>query len=233
MRNPVDHGGDARCITGRSRNQHRRITGVPSIRAHHQDEAGRTRSRHHNLHTDRGWENRRLILASLAPRTATRPAHRGAVPGVDGDLTDDPEATKKPGLLTRGMRATGPTAAAGGRTFNKRVPLENRMRTGILTAAAIVILLVALAFVNFATTDVNPSTNSTTATAAPPPPPTQPPLRRDAILSGVKATDVCPRDPNYSDSNRAFETATSTPRGYAPEPTIRKASSFKSTSDAR
>ena len=41
---PVDHGGDARCITGRSRNQHRRITGVPSIRAHHQDEAGRARS---------------------------------------------------------------------------------------------------------------------------------------------------------------------------------------------
>ena len=119
------------------------------------------------------------------------------------------------------MRASGLAAAAGGRAFNKRVPLENRMRTGILTATAIVILLVALAFVNFATTDVNPSTNSTTATAAPPPPPTQPPLRRDTILSGVKATDVCPAT-RITPTPTAFDT-TSTPHGYAPEPRIRKA----------
>ena len=155
--------------------------------------------------TDRGWENRRLILASLAPRTATRPARRGAVADVDADLTDEPAATKKPGLLTRGMRASGRAAAAGGRAFDKRVPRENRARVAILTVAAVVVLLVALACVNFVTTDVNPSINSTTATAAPPPPPSQAPLSRDTILSGVKAADVCPRDPNYSDSNLAFD----------------------------
>jgi hypothetical protein len=67
----------------------------------------------HELQIDRGWENRRLILASLAPRTATRPARRGAVADVDGDLTGEPAATKTPGLLTRGIRASGRAAAAG------------------------------------------------------------------------------------------------------------------------
>ncbi|WP_155766859.1 hypothetical protein [Mycobacterium intracellulare] len=33
------------------------------------------------LHTDHGWENGRLILASLAPRTTTRPA-RAAVGSI-------------------------------------------------------------------------------------------------------------------------------------------------------
>jgi hypothetical protein len=158
-----------------------------------------------DLQADRGWENRRLILASLVPRTATRPARRGVVPDVDGDLTDDPTATKKPGLLTRGARASGRAAAAGGRAFNKRVPRENRARVAILTVATIAILLVALAGVKYISTDVNPSAGTTTATAAPPPPPSQPPLRRDTILSGITAKDVCPRDPNYSDANRAFD----------------------------
>ena len=75
----------------------------------------------------------------------------------------------------------------------------------IITVAAVVILLVALAGVNFLTTDVNPPATPTTATAAPPRRPPRLPLNRDTILSGVKAADVCPRDPNYSDSNRAFD----------------------------
>ena len=154
--------------------------------------------------TDRGWDNRRLILASLAPRTATRPARRGAAPDA-ADPLGDPATAKKPGLLSRGLRASGRAAAAGGRAFDNRVPRENRARVAIMTVAAVVILLVALAGVNFLTTDVNPPATPTTATAAPPPPPTQAPLNRDTILSGVKAADVCPRDPNYSDSNLAFD----------------------------
>ena len=106
--------------------------------------------------TDRGWDNRRLILASLAPRTATRPARRGAAPDADADPLDDPAAAKKPGLLSRGLRASGRAAAAGGRAFDNRVPRENRARVAIMTVAAVVILLVALAGVNFLTTDVNP-----------------------------------------------------------------------------
>ena len=157
-----------------------------------------------DLQPDRGWENRRLILASLAPRTATRPARRGAAASSDVDVDGD-AAPAKLGLLTRGMRASGRAAAAGGRAFNKRVPPENRMRVAVLTAATIAILVVALAAVNYLSADVNAPATPTTATAAPPPPPSQAPLRRDTILSGVTATDVCPRDPNYSEANRAFD----------------------------
>lgn len=157
--------------------------------------------------TDQAWENRRLILASLAPRTATRPARRGAATDLDDSSLTDPtgDPAKKPGLLTRGVRASGRAAAAGGRAFNKKVPRENRSRVAILTAAGIVVLLVLLTGVNYLTTDVNPAATPTNATTAPPPLPSQAPLRRDTILTGVTAKDVCPRDPNYSDSNRAFD----------------------------
>uniref|UniRef100_A0A5Q5BSX0 F5/8 type C domain-containing protein n=2 Tax=unclassified Mycobacterium TaxID=2642494 RepID=A0A5Q5BSX0_MYCSS len=158
-----------------------------------------------DLQPDRSWENRRLILASLAPRTTTRPARRGAAAASSDVDVDADTAPAKPGLLTRGMRASGRAAAAGGRAFNKRVPPENRMRVAVLTAATIAILVVALAAVNYLSADVNAPATPTTATAAPPPLPSQAPLRRDTILSGVTATDVCPRDPNYSEANRAFD----------------------------
>lgn len=156
------------------------------------------------LHTDHSWDNRRLILAALAPRTATRPARRRAIPDGDTDPLAEP-GTKKPGLLTRGARSAGRGLAAGGRAFNNKVPKENRARAAILTVAAVAVLLVALAGVNFLTTDVNPPAPTTSGTAAPPPPPTQAPLNRDTILTGATAADVCPRDPTYSDSNRAFD----------------------------
>jgi hypothetical protein len=157
-----------------------------------------------DLQTDHGWENRRLILASLAPRTATRPARRGLVDEAD-DTAGDTEP-KKPGLLTRSLHAFGRAARAGGRQFNKRVPPDRRMHTAIITAAAVVVLLVALAGVNYLTSDVHPHSNTTTTPAAgAPPPPTQAPLRQETILKGVTATDVCPRDANYSDANRAFD----------------------------
>jgi hypothetical protein len=157
-----------------------------------------------DLQTDLGWENRRLILASLAPRTTTRPARRGAASDVeDTHLQDAPAGPMKPGLLSRGVRAGGRAAAAGGRAFNNRVPRENRLRVAILTLAAVVVLLIALAFVNFVTTDVNPQPTHTTPAAAPPP--TQAPLNREQILTGVKAADICPKDANYSDANHAFD----------------------------
>jgi hypothetical protein len=39
----------------------------------------------------------------------------------------------------------------------------------------------------------------------PRPPPPSKPLVHDTILTGVTATDVCPQDPNYSDTNNAFD----------------------------
>ena len=127
----------------------------------------------HDLQTDHGWDNRRLILASLAPRTTTRPARRGAGPTVVDEAPDDAATPKKPGLLTRGLHASGRAARAGSRQFNRRVPPNRRMRAAIITAAAVVVLLVALAGVNYLTSDINPQAGTTTPTAAPPQPPTQ------------------------------------------------------------
>lgn len=160
------------------------------------------------LQTDHGWENRRLILASLAPRPATRPARRGLVDDAK-DATADTEPTK-PGLLTRGLRGAGHAARASFRQFNRRVPPDRRMHTAILTAAVVVILLIALAGVNYLTSDVHPQSITSPPTTAAPPPPLQPPLRQDTILQGVTATDLCPRDANYSDANRAFDGDSST-----------------------
>ncbi len=156
--------------------------------------------------TDHAWDNRKLILASLAPRTTTRPARRGAAAVPDELFPDDAAGEKKPGLLTRGLRAVGRAAAAGGRQFNKRVPPNRRAHTAILTAAALVVLLVAIAGVDYLTSDVNPQTPTTTSGAATQPPaPSLPPINRDTIINGVHATDICPRDANYSDVNRAFD----------------------------
>jgi hypothetical protein len=160
-------------------------------------------STEHDLQTDHAWENRRLILASLAPRTATRPARRGLIDTVE-DVAGDTEP-KKPGLLTRSLHAPGRVAHASGQQFNKRVPPDRRMHTAIITTAAAVVLLVALAGVNYLTSDIHPQPNTTTPVATAPPPPTQAPLRQDTIINGVTATDVCPRDTNYSDANRAFD----------------------------
>ncbi|OCB23952.1 MULTISPECIES: discoidin domain-containing protein [Mycobacterium] len=157
-----------------------------------------------DLHTDHGWENGRLILASLAPRTTTRPARRGLPPPTD-DAPSDSQPSDKPGLLARTLHASGRAARAGGRAFNKRVPPDRRMHTAFITAAAVVILLVALAAVNYLTSDINPQPHIATPTATAPPPPPQAPLRQDTILKGVTASDLCPRDANYSDANRAFD----------------------------
>lgn len=156
-----------------------------------------------DLQTDRAWENRRLILASLAPRTATRPGRRGLAPNPD-DTPSDSEP-KKPSLLTRSLHASGRAARAGGRQFNKRVPPDRRMHTAVITAAAIAVLLVALAAVNYLTSDIHPQSHITAPTATAPAAPSQAPLRQDTILKGVTASDLCPRDANYSDANRAFD----------------------------
>ena len=154
------------------------------------------------LQTDHGWENRRLILASLAPRTSTRPARR--TPPSDGEVPVC-EAPTKPGLLSRAAHASGRAASAGARSFNTRVPPENRWRAAILTVAVVAVLLVALTAVNYFTEEINPGPSPNTTAAPAPPAPSQAPLRRDTILTGVTASDVCPRDENYADSNRAFD----------------------------
>lgn len=159
------------------------------------------------LQPDHGWENRRLILASLAPRTTTRPARRTAVADPDATIASDEDAApKKPGLLARGLGAAGRAAASGVQRFNKRVPPNRRIHTAILTIAALVALLVAVAGVNYLTADVNPQAQTPTrAPAQQPTAPSLPPLQRETILTGVHAVDICPRDANYADANLAFD----------------------------
>lgn len=156
-----------------------------------------------DLQTDHGWDNRRIILASLAPRTTARPARRTTADGTDH--APEGRTPKKPGLLTKGLKASGRAARAGGRQFNKKVPPNRRAHTAVITAAVLAVLLVALAGVNYFTTDVNPRPSTTAPMATPQPSLAKAPLRRDTILKGVTAADLCPRDANYSEANRAFD----------------------------
>lgn len=157
--------------------------------------------------TDHSWENRRLILASLAPRTTTRPARRTTPSDPTPPTAEDTDtAPKKPSILTRGIRSTRRLAAAGGRKFNEKVPPNRRAHTAVLTAAALVVLVVATAGINYLTADINPQAHTPTTAAPPPPPPANlPPLQTNTILTGAQATDNCPRDANYADANRAFD----------------------------
>lgn len=157
--------------------------------------------------TDHSWDNRRLILASLAPRATTRPARRTAT-HADEPTAEDPDvaaAPKKPGLAARGFHAAGRAVRAGQQQFDKRVPRENRMRVTVITAAAIAILGVAVAGVNYLSTDVTPPTPPATKAAPQPPTPSKAPLRKTTVLTGVTATDMCAHDDAYSEAGRAFD----------------------------
>ncbi|MEW2484193.1 discoidin domain-containing protein [Mycobacterium sp. NPDC049093] len=75
-----------------------------------------------------------------------------------------------------------------------------------MTAAALVVLVVAVAGVNYLSADVNPQTQTPArAPVQQPTAPSLPPLQRETILSGVHAVDICPRDANYADANLAFD----------------------------
>lgn len=155
-----------------------------------------------DLQTDHAWDNRRLILASLAPRIVTRPARR-STPADPDDAPPEPR-DDKPGILTRSLHASGRAARAGARRFNKRVPPERRLHTVIITIAAIFILLAALSGVKYLSTDVHPQPHTAPTTPAPTAAP-QAPLSHDTILKDITATDACPKDGNYSDANRAVD----------------------------
>lgn len=154
---------------------------------------------------DSSWDNRRLILASLAPRTQTRPARHGtgasdAPPSAD----NPPNAPAKAGLLRRGFRAGGRGLGAAGRQFNKRVPPNRRGRVAGLTAACVVVLVAGLAGVKALTTDLTPPPPTKPATVAQPTSSVTP-LATETILTGVHAKDKCPKDANYADVNNAFD----------------------------
>jgi hypothetical protein len=156
---------------------------------------------HDDPQTDHAWDNRRLILASLAP-PASSPPDRGASAAAVDDGSSEPAA---PGPFTRGLHESGDAARAAGRQFNKRVPPNRRIHTAVITAAVVAVLVVVLVGVGYLTSDTTRHTTTSTTAAAPSPPTRQTPPTRDTILKAAHAGDLCPRDANYSDANLAFD----------------------------
>jgi hypothetical protein len=154
--------------------------------------------------TDHCWDNRRLILAALAPRPTSRPARRttSPPPGDEPAATDTPDS---PGLASRGTRAASRGLGKAAAAFNRRIPPERRGRAAVLATGAVIALVGAHAGVKALTADISPPAPTAAPVTAPPPPVSQAPLIKDAILTGVRATDKCPRDTNYADVNRAFD----------------------------
>lgn len=157
-----------------------------------------------DLPTDQGWDNRRLILAALAPRSTTRPArHTPPTTASDTDPHTDPHTDHPtPGPLSRARAA----ATAAATRINKRIPPHRRVKTLVATAGAGLLLMGALTAVKSLTNDVSAPPATAAVAPQPPPPPSTPPLVRDTILTGIRAIDKCPRDPRYTDINRAFDT---------------------------
>jgi hypothetical protein len=157
------------------------------------------------LPADHGWDNRRMILASLAPRPTARPArHSRPTPADTADVLDAGHSSRKgPGVLRRSGRAVG-SGVAG---LIRRIPANRRGPALLLALVAVVGLVAAMAGVKALTAEIHPTTQNGAPVAAPPPPPpvSQVPLIRDAILTGVTAIDKCPRDTNYAEANRAFD----------------------------
>ncbi len=161
-----------------------------------------TSTDHKELQTDHSWDNRRLILASLAPRTTPRPARRGSGTAVVDDDTANKPAT--PGLFNRGIHAGACAGRAVAHQFNKRVPPTRRLHTVTISAAAIAVLLVALTGIRNLASAIAPQPATPTPAAAAPPP-ARTALTRDTILADARASDVCPRDADYADANLALD----------------------------
>jgi hypothetical protein len=164
------------------------------------------------LGEDHSWEHRRLILASLAPRSATRPGRVSAAAAGSAPSNADAPADGQPagrsrraGVLRRGGRAGGRAAVAAASRLNNKIPPGRRLRAVVGAGSATVVLVAALAGVRHLTADIHPSGPAVAAPAPVASPPSQAPLIKDGVLTGVRASDKCPRDARYSDVNGAFD----------------------------
>ncbi|MEY8019124.1 discoidin domain-containing protein [Mycobacterium servetii] len=161
--------------------------------------------------TNHGWDNRRTILAALAPRPSSRPARRAISPDEPAAGIDKPAT---PGVVSRCFRGSGRAARWVVDRVNKRIPPHHRVRTALITVAVLIALLAALGVVRRLATDNN--TGSAVATPQHGPPPTsQPasaPVPAETILTGITASDQCPKDhgQQYSPIANAFDNDTNT-----------------------
>ncbi|SKT85619.1 NADase-type glycan-binding domain-containing protein [Mycobacteroides abscessus] len=145
---------------------------------------------------DQGWENRALILASVAPRSTTRPARHGsgttalAAPTPD---SDDLEKDLRPGAFTRTVAGIGRAARWSRDKFNDKVPRKNRGHAALLAAGVIVVLIVAGSVVRFLAADVSPAPTAASSAAAPPPVSTTPKVL-STVITPASANDYCKKD---------------------------------------
>ncbi len=154
---------------------------------------------------DYGWDNRRALMASLIPKTASRPGRRGApAAAADGDAADGDKKPSTPGLFAKGLGAARRAGQAGRGRFNKAVPPGRRGRSAVIAGASIVVLVVAVGVVKSLSSDVAPPgpIHSSTASSTPVSSPAAAPM---AVLTGIHGTDKCPHDPAYADANLAFD----------------------------
>jgi len=160
--------------------------------------------------TNHGWDNRRTILAALAPRPSSRPARRAISTDGPAAGADEPST---PGAVVRCLHGSRRAARWAVDRLNKRIPPHRRLRTALITLAALIVLVVALSFVRMLATD---NTGPITATTRHRPPPTsQPdpsPVAAETILTGITASDYCPKDhgEQYSPIANAFDNNTNT-----------------------
>lgn len=155
---------------------------------------------------DKTWENRTIVMASIAPRSTSRPARR--IAPADADTTDLPadEEAKAPGLATRGAYALGRGIRAAADKVSAKIPPNHRLAAVVLAAVVLVVFVVALGLVRTLAADTSP-VSPTQAHAAPTPPPPTPATPKDAILTGITAKDTCPKgeQDQYSPANAAFD----------------------------
>lgn len=142
---------------------------------------------------DLGFENRSLILASLAPRPTTRPARRGPA-RISGD--DDSETDSGPSILERGWGVTKRGWSRSYGAYSKVVPKEKRRHVAGITIGLIMVLVVAIIGVRKLAADAHLPAQ-TAAPSSAQPTVTHNPVATPVILTGVTGRDFCPRDENY------------------------------------
>ncbi|MFV8169736.1 discoidin domain-containing protein [Mycobacterium sp. DBP42] len=155
---------------------------------------------------DKTWENRAIVMASIAPRSTSRPARRIAPTEADtAEPADDREA-KAPGLLARGAYALGRGIRASADKVAAKIPPNRRLGAVVLAVVVLVVFVVALSLVRSLAADTSPAA-PTRAHAAPAPLPPTSAGPKDAILTGITAKDSCPKGENdpYSPANAAFD----------------------------
>lgn len=154
---------------------------------------------------DKTWENRALVMASIAPRSTSRPARRIAPAAADPAEHTGDEENKAPGLLVRGAYALGRGIRAGADKVAAKIPPNRRLAAVVLASVVLVVFVVALSLVRSLAADTSPAA-PTQAHPTPPlsPTPTEP---KDAIITGITAKDTCPKGANdqYEPANSAFD----------------------------